>query len=189
MTTHAEPVDAFEAARRLGLALEEAGLPYAIGGAIALGIHGVPRGTMDVDLNVFTDDAQLDGVFEVLERAGVVLARDSARADAEARGMFVGRLDGIRVDVFTPSIPFSMEACRTRVAREAEGVRLWFLSAEALSVFKLLFFRTKDMADLERLIAVAPVDRAYVRQKLAEMMGEDDIRVARWDVIVRAFGA
>jgi hypothetical protein len=188
MTAPADPLDAFEAARRLGLALEGAGLPYAIGGAIALGVHGVPRGTMDVDLNVFTDDAQLDRVFDVLEGAGVDFTRDSARADADARGMFVGRMNGIRIDVFTPSIPFSMEASRTRVAREAEGVRLWFLSAEALSVFKLLFFRTKDIGDLERLLAVAPLDRAYVRRELAEMMGEDDVRIEKWDELVRSFG-
>ena len=70
----------------------------------------------------------------------------------------------------------------------AEGVRLWFLSAEALAIFKLLFFRTKDIADLERLLAVSPLDRAYVRRELVEMMSEDDVRVARWDELVRSFG-
>lgn len=40
-------------------ALEAAGLPYAIGGALALAIAGVPRGTAEVDLNVFVDDARV----------------------------------------------------------------------------------------------------------------------------------
>ena len=44
------------------------------------------------------------------------------------------------------------------------------LSVEAVAVFKLLFFRSKDVADLERLIAVRPeLDRAYVRRWLVAM--------------------
>lgn len=59
-----------------------------------------------------------------------------------------------------------------------------FLSMEALAVFKMLFFRPKDLLDLERLLAVAPeLDRAYVRSELVAMMGEDDQRVARWDAL------
>jgi hypothetical protein len=188
--SHAIPEDAFEAAQALGTALEDAGVPYAIGGAIALGVHGVPRGTLDVDLNVFVDESRQERVFGVLRGAGVAFDDAAARAEARSRGMFVGYLGAIRIDVFVPSIPFSDEAGRTRIEREAEGTRLWFLSAEALSVFKLLFFRTKDIADLERLVAVAKsrLDVAYVRRWLVTMMGEDDERVARWDAIVRAFG-
>lgn len=55
---------------------------------------------------------------------------------------------------------------------------------EALAVFKMLFFRPKDLLDLERLLAVAPeLDRPYVRNELVAMMGEDDVRVARWDAL------
>ena len=39
---------AAESAQRIADALEAAGIPYAIGGALALAIAGVPRGTIDV---------------------------------------------------------------------------------------------------------------------------------------------
>lgn len=43
--------------------------------------------------------------------------------------------------------------------------------------------------DLERLVAVRPdLDRAYVRRTIAEMMGDDDERVRRWDELVARFG-
>jgi len=45
-------LDAAEVAVRLGRALDAASLDHAIGGAIALGVHGVPRGTLDGDLRV-----------------------------------------------------------------------------------------------------------------------------------------
>ena len=34
-------------------ALDEAAIPHAVGGAIALGYYAEPRATIDVDINVF----------------------------------------------------------------------------------------------------------------------------------------
>src|SRR4029078_12891789 len=106
------------------------------------------------------------------------------RSEAASRGMFVGDWSGMRVDVFTPRIPFSHEALRTRGKQDMRGLAVWFLAAEAVAIFKLLFFRTKDIADLQRLVAVADVDVPYVRRWMVDMMGEDDPRVAKWDEIV-----
>src|SRR3990172_2388234 len=44
--------------------LEADGIAYAIGGALALGAHGIPRMTDDVDLAVFAPEAQLDPLFD-----------------------------------------------------------------------------------------------------------------------------
>lgn len=181
---------AAEAARELSTALESSGVPYAIGGALALAVAGVPRGTLDVDINLFVDEAQLGDVIDVLASAGVKVDPATAMASAVRDGMFVGRLDGMRIDVFVPSIPFSHEAEKTRVRlSDDSGWSGWFLSAEALSVFKLLFFRGKDVVDLERLVAVRPeLDMAYVRRWIVDMMGEDDERTRRWDSICERFG-
>ncbi len=182
---------AAEAAQLIAGALESAGLPYAIGGALALAIAGVPRGTADVDINVFVAEHDVPTVIAVLQRLGVEVDLTSAVARAKRDGTFVGRWDGMRIDVFLPSIPFSHEAARTRVrVTDATGWSGWFLSAEALAVFKLLFFRGKDVVDLERLVAVAAsrLDHGYVRRWMVEMMGEDDERVRRWDDLVARFG-
>ena len=83
------------------------------------------------------------------------------------------------------------EAERARVPVEREGEPFWFLSREALAVFKLLFFRPKDLADLARLVAQSgeALDVAYIRRWIADMMGDDDERVTRWDRIVATGGA
>ncbi len=177
---------------RLGRALEAAGIDHAIGGALALGVHGVPRGTLDVDLNVFVPDERLDAVFDVLRETGVTLDPEAARNAARQQGMFVGHFEGTRIDVFVPSIPFSDEAGRTRVRLAApDGGHDWFLSAEALAVFKLLFARPKDFVDLERLVAVqgAALDHAWVRRWIVEMMGDEDLRVQRWDELTQIAGS
>ena len=57
-------------------------------------------------------------------------------------------------------------------------------------LFKLLFFRGKDIVDLERLVATQQdrLDHAYVRRWIVEMMGEEDARTKTWDDLVRRFG-
>ena len=55
-----------EVARALADVLEREALPYAIGGALALGFYALPRATADVDLNVFLPPAAIDQVLRAL---------------------------------------------------------------------------------------------------------------------------
>ncbi|MDZ7685700.1 MAG: hypothetical protein U5O39_12375 [Gammaproteobacteria bacterium] len=61
-----------------------------------------------------------------------------------------------------------------------------FLSAESIAVFKLLFFRPKDLLDVEKLIEIqgAALDVDYIRRWLVDMMGDDDERVVALDQIL-----
>lgn len=177
------PNDPLEAGLDLARAFEAAGIPYALGGALAYGIWGIPRATLDVDINVFVEDAELDKVAAVLATLGIAADPARLRLESQEKGLCVVRHGPYRVDLFTPSIPFSREAERTRREIEVEGQRAYFLSAEALAVFKLLFYRPKDLVDLERLVEVQgeALDVAYVRREIVAMMGDDDVRVQRWD--------
>lgn len=188
MSTPPAPSNAADAGLEIARALEADQIPYALGGALALGAHGVPRGTLDVDINVFVDDATLPRLVACLRALGVDLELEIALRSAARDGMFIGHWAGMRIDVFTPSIPFAHEAGRTRVLlTDRSGQSIWFLSSEAIAVFKLLFHRPKDVADLERLCAVQgpALNRAYVRDWIVEMLGPADERVATWDRVSR----
>src|SRR5688572_27733138 len=165
-----------EVARRLADALEAAAIPYAVGGAIAYGLHAPPRATNDVDLNVFVEPDALPAVFDALEQAGARVDRVAARARAASRGDFVALVDGMRVDVFVPSIPLYAAAAARVKTGVLMGRPIMVLSAEDLAVFKMLFFRPKDVADVERLVAFQgdALDRRYVRSWLVDLVGEDD---------------
>ena len=80
--------DPLSIAVEFGRRLEAATIPYAIGGALALGVHGVVRATSDVVLNVFVEAPRLDEVFAVLSSAGVTVAREQARDEALSRLTF-----------------------------------------------------------------------------------------------------
>ncbi len=186
-----DPADPLDAALAVAEAFETRGISYAVGGALAFGLWGVPRSTVDVDFNVFVEPGDLAGVLAALDSLGIVVDGDAARRASEVDGMFSVRMGRFRVDLFSASIEFAWEAERRRVKRKVEGRDLWFLCAESLAVFKLLFFRTKDIADLQRLIAVqgSRLDTGYVREAVAGMLGEDDERIREWDALVKAHGA
>ena len=167
-------------------ALEPSGLAYALGGAVAYSTWGEPRATRDIDLNLWVEPAQIEEGFRALELAGVALDRERARQEATDRGLFVGWHGEYRVDVFVPSIPFYAEALERRVRVRLAGRDTWVLSAEVLAVFKMLFYRAKDLRDLERMLQVQRqrLDVGFVREWLVTMLGEDAEQVASWDRLV-----
>jgi hypothetical protein len=174
-------------ARALADALESRSIPYAIGGAIAYGFHAPPRATNDVDLKVFLEPDALGPALEALGAAGAVLDAAASMRAAGERGDSSVAVRGMRVDVFVPSIPL-YESARDRVQTVSLlGRPIRVLSAEDLVVFKMLFFRGKDLGDIERLLAFRgqDLDRAYVRRWLVELVGADDARVERWDSLAR----
>jgi hypothetical protein len=181
-----EPDDPLTAALHIAKVFELRGISYAIGGALAYGLWGVPRATIDVDINIFGAQEELSNVFDALTELGIVIDREQASIAAGRRGQFNAQFGMFRIDVFTPSIEFCREAERTRVRQTIDDQSVWFLSAESIAVFKLLFFRTKDIVDLQRLVAVQQqrLDCGYIRRHLVEMMGEDDERVVRWDKLL-----
>jgi hypothetical protein len=164
---------AFDVSAHIASCLEDDGLDYAIGGALALTALAIPRDTKDVDISVFATAGELDRVFDSLERAGVMIDRGDAARSVARIGMFTGRSGRTLVDVFIGDHPHfhAMRARRQQLAYPS-GQRYWFLSAEDLCVLKLLFGRTKDVADLERVFAALPqLDLDYIRQWVAQLPG------------------
>ena len=168
-------MNAFEVAALLSERLEEEGLDYAIGGALALTAWAIPRDTKDVDLSIFITPGEIDRVFLVMERAGILVDRANAERSIARIGMFTGRMGRTLVDVFIGDHPhFHAMRERKRQLAFPSGKLHWFVSAEDLCILKLLYGRTKDIADLERLFAGLPdLDVGYIRDWIAMLPGAD----------------
>jgi hypothetical protein len=68
----------------------------------------------------------------------------------------------------------------------------WQLAEQLeLTVFKMMFFRRKDLADVEQILRAqgASLDRVWVREQLAEIYGAGDPRLAAWDDLAREIPA
>jgi hypothetical protein len=180
-----------EAAWRLASALDREGFDYALSGAIALAYWSTPRATVDIDIAVDADATRLPALLDALTAAGCAIDRERAMATAE-RGDFGGRIDGIRVDVFLPVLAISAAAIERRVRVPFGDREVWILSAEDLALFKLIFGRTRDFADLERLLAARRdrLDYAYMERWVSSLFSPEDPRVARFrDLCGRDRGA
>lgn len=186
-----EPPTAAEVARSLADDLERHHLSYAIGGAIALGFYAPPRATLDVDVNVFIDpETQLDHpLLAALHGAGFTPddTADGLRARALRDGQFRGRIQGLRVDVFVPAVPFYARLVARRRSVDLLGRPLWIIGPEDLAVLKLMFFRRKDLADVEAMLRDqgSALDRGYIRATLIELVGATDERVTNLEAIER----
>jgi hypothetical protein len=162
----------------LDRALELAEIPHAFGGALALAwCTGQARATIDIDVNLFVEAADAGRALQALP-AGVVIT-DADRASIAHEGQARLWWEGTPVDVFFNTTVFHVEASkRTRVERFG-GVDVPFLACRDLAVFKAMFDRTRDWADLEEMAAAGTLDLEAVLGVLTRYLGGDDPRVAR----------
>ena len=158
-------------------ALDRSGLPWALGGALALAYAtNEPRGTHDIDVNVFVGADDARAVFAAFP-VGVAFT-DADVAEAGARDQVRLWWDTTPIDVFFAAESFHLEvAGRCRVV-PFEGRRIHVLCAEDLAVFKAMFDRTKDWADIEAMVDSNAIDLHLAADRLATLLG-DDPRVGR----------
>lgn len=160
--------------------LERHGVRHAFGGAIALGYHvESPRATSDIDVNITAPTDQAASVLAALPRDVAWTSADTAQIqrDGQVRVFW----DTTPVDLFFPQ-----DALHDLVAERVEAVpfadtTIPVLSATDLTIFKALFDRTKDWADIEEMLAYGEVDVDDVRSWLVRLLGADDPRVGRFD--------
>ena len=166
--------------------LAEADIRHAVGGALALGFHASPRGTIDVDMNVFVAADRPHDALDVLAAGGVAIDRDQAVKVIGARGDLFVEHRGCRLDFFFNSIPLHASASERARTVDLLGTPVPILSAEDLIVLKLLFNRHKDIVDIEAIVASMreELDLAYVRHWLVECVGSDDVRVTTWETLL-----
>ena len=159
--------------------LRTAGIDHAVGGALALGFYAEPRGTLDVDLNIFVDADEPGEALDALAAGGIAIDHDHAMATIASRGDLFLRHRGCRLDLFFNSIPFHVSVSRRTREVHLLGARVPILAPEDLIVLKLLFHRHKDIVDIERIVAAmgADLDWPYVRHWLIECVGKGDARM------------
>lgn len=178
-----QPNNAAETAQLLAGRLEKLGVEYAIGGALALGFWGEPRGTLDVDVTLFVSPKKTAECVECLLSVGCDFMLAEARRSLAEDGFCRVELQGMRVDVFLPIVAFYQRARARRKAVKLGDQSVWIWDAESLAVFKMMFFRRKDMADVEQILRQQgkQFDREWVREELESMYGQRDPRLSGWD--------
>jgi hypothetical protein len=157
-------------ARRALLALDGAGVPFAVVGAAALAARGLPRMTRDLDVVVLFEDAF--GALDALAEQGFrSVAPVDQSADPEAMYVLVGP-NGVEVDVLVanaePESTIVAEAPRAKVF----GVEVPLASLEHLSLMYLYSNQPRHLGDFARIVTETRVDLPAVERYLADVHPE-----------------
>jgi len=154
--------------------LDDHGIPHAVGGALALAFCvAEPRGTRDLDLNLFIETERAEEAFAALPVGVVVTDEDR---------MLVARDDQVRlwwgdvpIDLFFQCHEFHREvADRVRIVDIVAGCPVPIIDCGSLAVFKVLFNRTRDWADLEAVAERGTLDFDWALGWLHRLLGPDD---------------
>lgn len=151
-TRFEEAISQFPQAPDVLARLDEAQVPYIVGGSLALYTQGNPRMPHDLDI-MFTDEAHeaANKVFglemEFVERPTLSLRKSTPVTD--------GSVDFLSHFTVIADGASYRHPPREKVAVEFEGRQVYVVPAEKILVFKLMTRRDHhdDMTDADRLIA------------------------------------
>lgn len=167
----------------LARVLRAADIPFAFGGAISQEFFGTPRGSWDIDTNLFVPEARAWDVLHPLTALIQSIHLGRGIAVAERDGQVRLDWDGIGIDLYFSYDPYH-DACRSRVRKVTfDGEPVEILSAEDLVVLKVLADRERDWVDIEDIMDSqgAAFDLAYVRRWIEVLCGGNRTKPQRFE--------
>ena len=136
--------------------LNDAGVDYAVVGALALAIHGAPRATTDIDLLV--SGADIERVLELVRPLGFTLPAEPMTFGRT--GITIQRVtkvsggEPLTLDLMAAEPPLD-GPWEARIKVDAGDRTLWVVSRDGLLQMKALAGRLQDLADIGRLEELA----------------------------------
>lgn len=153
--------------------LTAAKVPHAFGGAIALAYcTEEPRGTRDIDVNLFVGAATAPGVLAELPE-GVTIRSVEVHA-AERDGQVRVWWDDTPLDLFFAVHEFHRDVAANVRLVPFVGREIPVIDCVAVVVFKALFNRTRDWADIEAAGEAGTIDREAALGWVERLVGSDD---------------
>ncbi len=160
----------FVAITDLQKTLEDADIPSALIGGLAVGVWGEPRLTRDVDLKVLAWREERARVLQVLSHL-TPLNADPDGAFQRNGIAFFQTPGGVRVDVMLTDTHFDETVIgRAKMVDLQPGWSARVCSAEDLIIYKLVSIRPRDRLDVEGIVKRQgqKLDDAYVENWLRQ---------------------
>lgn len=128
--------------------LRLARVPYMVIGALAIGIWGRPRTTLDVDVVVLTDQSGLRRLASEARRKAFVVDEEWAKLNPMIRDTQIRLLHrSLPVDLILPMDRHDRGAFKRRKRRRWRDRIVWVVSPEDLILQKLKLGRPRDFED------------------------------------------
>ena len=125
---------------------------YLLVGGYAVGYHGYPRATGDMDIWVAINPSNAQKVVAVLQEFGFGLPELSPELFLSEERIVRMGVPPFRLEVFTSISGVSFEECYAeRIVDVIDGVKVSLINLEKLKINKRATGRPKDIADLQNL--------------------------------------
>jgi predicted nucleotidyltransferase len=132
--------------------LNEKGVEYLLVGGYAVGYHGYPRATADMDVWIARKPENAQRVMETLRDFGFDLPDLKPDLFLDENRIVRLGLPPLRIQVITSASGVAFEECYLkRVQAEIDGIEVNIIGREQLLVNKRAAGRHKDLDDIEHL--------------------------------------
>jgi hypothetical protein len=176
----------------LTTALDRLGVPHMIIGGLAAALWGEPRATVDIDVTVWVEEADIPKTIASLAKDLTPLTADPAAFIRDTRVLPLRGQGGVRIDMIFGMLPFEEGAIRRAVRKKIAGVEVPVCTAEDLILHKIISDRARDLEDVEGILRrrFGVLDLPYVEPRIAELaalLDRPEIR-SRWSAWKSRFG-
>lgn len=128
------------------------GVEYLLIGGYAVGYHGYPRATNDIDFWIAIHPANAERMVEVLRQFGYAVPELQKELFLKAPSIVRMGLPPMRIEVTTSISGVSFDECYSeRISDTLDGVEAKIINLERLKQNKKASGRFKDLNDLENL--------------------------------------
>jgi predicted nucleotidyltransferase len=125
---------------------------YLLVGGYAVGLHGYPRATIDLDVWVRPDGVNADRVISALRLFGFTTTSLSKDLFINPESLVRFGVPPFRIEIMTSISGVQFDACHTRAVHfDVDGMSVPVIALADLKVNKLAAGRHKDLNDLENL--------------------------------------
>jgi hypothetical protein len=125
---------------------------YLLIGGYAVGFHGYPRATADMDIWIAMNPANADRIVAVLKEFGFNPPDLSPEIFLKEWQIIRMGLPPVRIELTTTISGVSFDNCfAQRIIADLDGVKINLISLAHLKINKKASARHQDMADLEHL--------------------------------------
>jgi predicted nucleotidyltransferase len=146
-------------------------VPYVLLGGVSVSLLAQPRATQDIDLSVWLEQEHWEGFFHAGESYGFMPRLGDALAFAATSRVLLlrHRQSGVSVDLTFGALEFEREMITRAATFEIAGLSLKLPTPEDLIITKAVAQRSKDVADIESVLAACEsLDVDRIRRLTAE---------------------
>lgn len=149
-------------------------IPYAIGGAFALSHYTVPKNTGDIDINIWIDTKkELKSIISILHsKSPIKILSENEKYEQNIMRFF---WHDIKIKMYFPTYSLIKNQVRNTIQSGLPHPKtlkeVLIISKESLSIFKLWWYRDKDIDDLKMLLFMNnDIDNTFVLQGINSLV-------------------